>query len=63
MHLKWEEGAEHAFGGGKKGRIYVAFSFNVLQHVIGGDVICNKNSIRIVEGIRQKDGCKYKMNN
>lgn len=51
MHLKWEVGDEHAFGGGKNGRIYVAFSVNVVQHLMGGDVIDNKNSIGIVEGI------------
>lgn len=55
MHLKWEEGAEHAFGGGKKGRINVAFSFNALHLLMGSDVIFNKNSIRIVESIREKD--------
>lgn len=63
MHLKWEEGAEHAFGGGKKGKIYVAFSFNVLQHLMGGDVIYNKNSLRSVEGIREKDRHKSKVSN
>jgi len=60
MHLKWEEGAEHAFGGGKEGRIYVAFSFNVLQHLMGGDGIYNKNSIGIAEGVREKDRSKSK---
>lgn len=55
MHLKWEVGDEHAFGEGKKGRINVAFSVYVVQHLMGGDVIYNKNSIGVVEGIWEID--------
>lgn len=62
MHLKWEEGAEHAFGGEKKGRIGVAFSFSVLHLLMGGDVIFNKNSIGIVESIK-RERLKSKVSN
>lgn len=62
MHLKREEGAEHAFRGGKKGRTYVAFSFSVLQHLMSSDVNYN-NSIGIVEGIREEDRPKSKVSN
>lgn len=40
--------------GEKKGMCYVAFSFNVLQFLIGGDVIYNKSSLRIIKDMRDR---------
>lgn len=48
-------------GGGKKGMCYVAFFFNVLQLLMGGDVIYNKNSVGFVEGIRDRDRLRSTM--
>lgn len=38
---------------------YVAFSFTVLQLLMGGDIIYNKNSLRIIKGIRETDRHVY----
>lgn len=45
--------------GEKKGMCYVAFSFNVLQFLIGGDVIYNKSSLRIIKDVRETDRHVY----
>lgn len=55
MHLKWEEGAEHAFRVREEGSTYVPLSFNHCQHVMGNDVRYSQKSVGVVEGARITD--------